>query len=228
MDEWTPFFLLPNLETQGIIECDGIAALVPPYDERVTAICSTHPNFKEFLSRFKNTFGQQIWPSVLIISPKAPNSYRTIDAIASFRDLISIATIPRARALVLKYERHHQLTYSDTFSLYPWTLDKNYKYLMSHTPSGLSMHVVEEFRGQSSPEIPTRSLQTNGLDRPLMLALLKRWQICYSERSVRWKDRALFRSLNMANQALQAPGGTDTTYYDVGRQLPFGSVLSRF
>jgi hypothetical protein len=167
MAEWTPFFLLPNLEAEGVVECDGIAALVPPYDERVTAICSAHPNFKELLSRFQNTFGQQIWPSVLIISSNAPNSYRTIDAIASFRDLISIAAITRARALVLKYESQHQLTYSETFSLYPWTLDRNYEYLMSHTPSGLSMHVVEQFRGQSSPEISTRSLQTNGLDRPL-------------------------------------------------------------
>src|SRR6266481_1916557 len=219
MDEWTPFFLLPNLEARGVVECDGIAALVPPYDERVKAVCSAHPNFKKFLSRFQNTFGQQIWPSVLIISPHAPNSYQTIDAIASFRDLISISVITRARALVLKYERQHQLTYSDTFSLYPWTLDKNYEYLSSHTPSGMSMHVVEQFRGQSSPEISMMSLQTNGLDRPLMLALLKRWQRRYSDRSVRWKDRALFRSLNTANQALQAPGGTDTTYYEVGRSI---------
>jgi hypothetical protein len=136
--------------------------------------------------------------SVLIISRNAPNSYRTIDAIASFRDLISISVITRARALVLKYERQRQLTYSDTFALYPWTLDKNYEYLTSHTPSGMSMHVVERFRGQSSPEISMMSLQTNSLDRPLMLALLKRWQIRYSDRSVRWNDRALFRSLNHA------------------------------
>jgi hypothetical protein len=63
------------------------------------------------------------------------------------------------------------------------------------------------------------SLQTGGIDRPLMLALLKRWQALYSEKNVRWKDRALFRSLNMANQALRAPGGTDTTFYDVGRSV---------
>jgi hypothetical protein len=33
------------------------------------------------------------------------------------------------------------------------------------------------------------------------------------------EGQSLFRSLNMANQALQAPGGTDTTYYDVGRSI---------
>jgi hypothetical protein len=219
MDEWIPFFLLPNLKVRGAIECDGIAAVVPPYDERVTEVCSAHPNFKEFLSRFQNTFRQQIWPSVLMLSAKAPNSYRTVDAVASFRDLVSLSVIPRARALVLKYQRQHQITYSDTFSLYPWTLDKNYEYLTSHTPSGMSMHVVEEFGGQSSPEISMMSLQTGELDKPLMLALFKRWRIRYSGRSVTWKDRALFRSLNMANQASQAPGGPDTTYYDVGRSI---------
>jgi len=220
MDEWTPFFLLPNLEASRVIECDGIAALVPPGDGRVTAVCSAHPKFKEFLSRFRNTFGQQIWPSVLMLSANAPNTYRDVEAIASFRDLVSLSVIPRARALTLKYpQRHHEITYSDTFSIYPWTLDKNYEYMSSYTPSGISLHVVEEFSGQSSPEISLKSLQTGDVDEPLMLALLKRWRIRYSGKSVTWKDRALFRSLNMANQASQAPGGTDTTYYDVGRSI---------
>jgi hypothetical protein len=119
----------------------------------------------------------------------------------------------------LKYQRQHQITYPDTFSLYPWALDKNYEYLMSYTPSGMSMHVVERFRGQSSPEISMMSLQTGGVDKPLMLALLKRWQILYSGKGVKWRDRALFRSLNMANQASRTPGGTDTTYYDEGRSI---------
>jgi hypothetical protein len=81
------------------------------------------------------------------------------------------------------------------------------------------MHIVEQFAGQSSPEVSIRSLQTSDMDEPLLLALLKRWRIRYSGKSVKWKDRALFRSLNMANQASQTPGGTDTTYYDVGRSI---------
>jgi hypothetical protein len=48
-------------------------------------------------------------------------------------------------------------------------------------------------------------------------ALFRRWKRHYLARGRLWSDRALFRSLNMAANAAQLPGGIDTTLYDLGR-----------
>ena len=54
---------------------------------------------------------------------------------------------------------------------------------------------------------------------PLLAELLKRWHRRYVGRNPQWSDRALFRSLNMANQASQIPAGSDATYHDIGRSI---------
>jgi hypothetical protein len=41
----------------------------------------------------------------------------------------------------------------------------------------------------------------------------------FSQEPAEWKDRALFRSLNMANEAASVPANTAMTFYDVGRSL---------
>ena len=63
------------------------------------------------------------------------------------------------------------------------------------------------------------TLTESDMDEPLLTALLDRWRRRYAGRSPQWPDRALFRSLNMANQASQLPAGVDTTFYDVGRLI---------
>ena len=63
-------------------------------------------------------------------------------------------------------------------------------------------------------------LRPRNVDRPLIDQLIRRWQRRYGPRPVKRADRALFRSLNMANQAAALPAGSDTTFYDVGRLIP--------
>ena len=57
------------------------------------------------------------------------------------------------------------------------------------------------------------------IDFPLARELLNRWIVRFSEDAVEWKDKALFRSLNMANEAGRIPALTAATFYDVGRSL---------
>ena len=57
------------------------------------------------------------------------------------------------------------------------------------------------------------------IDSPLFDALMIRWRRRYLTRRPRWQERALFRSLNMANQAALLPAAGDVTFYDVGRSL---------
>ena len=55
------------------------------------------------------------------------------------------------------------------------------------------------------------------LDKVLFATLMKRWRRHYLRNRQTWEDRALFRSLNMAVQATQPPGGSDVTFYDLIR-----------
>lgn len=94
-------------------------------------------------------------------------------------------------------------------------LGRNNEYLVANTPALQGGHVVNEFRGQSSPEIPEKNLRD--VDHPLFEALFRRWKQHYLAKRRIWSDRALFRSLNMATSAAHLPGGIDTTLYDLGR-----------
>jgi hypothetical protein len=97
-------------------------------------------------------------------------------------------------------------------------LDKNGEYLVALTPAIQALHVVEEFHGQSSPELSPMELTKEDIDEQLFQSLISRWKRHHLGKRQRWQDRALFRSLNMAVQASQLPAGIDTTSYDLGRK----------
>ena len=65
--------------------------------------------------------------------------------------------------------------------------------------------------------MPHLELSATDLDKILFEALIKRWRRHYLTKRQKWEDRALFRSLNVAAQATQPPGGSDTTLYDLCR-----------
>jgi len=219
MTGWVPLSVLPNISLQNAVE-GGFAALVPHDDPRVTSLCRAHPVLQSFLSKFTDAFGAPVYPSIILLRDNAPDRFRNIDAIASFRDAIAISALSRSRTLDLIYKRTGtRARWSNSFSLYPWMLSKDHQHLIATTPAFLGLHEVRKFRGQSSPEVPEVTLDTFDFDMPLLNELLRRWRRRYSGASARWPDQALYRSLNMANQAAQLPAGIDTTFYDVGRNL---------
>jgi len=218
MEEWVAATVLPNIELQAPIE-GGCVALVPRDDARIKALCRVHPNLKKFLGKFTDAFNEKIRPAVLIVHTDAPQSVFDVDALASFRDAIAVSTVVYNRALELRYPHGNRINFSNSFWFYPWMLDKQYEGLIGSTPAMLGIHDVSAFKGQSSPEIPQKILSNLDIDQPLLDALLSRWQRRYTGRRISWSDRALFRSLNMANQAAMLPAGSDTTFYDVGRLI---------
>ena len=218
MTSWRAIAVLPNIELRTTVEAD-FAALVGHDDPRLKAIRRTRPNFNRFLGRFTDAFGAKLRPAVLILRSDAPDWTRNVDAIASFRDVVAIATVPYNRALEISLPRGHRITFSNAFWLYPWMLDRHDEHLIANTPGMLALHHVGAFKGQSAPEMPVMSLSETDLDLPLLGALLVRWGQRYETRKPDWADRALFRSLNMANQAAQLPAGMDATFYDVGRMI---------
>ena len=218
MDEWTPILVLPNLDVQATIECE-FAAIVSPADPRVEQLRKDHPTLTKFLGKFSGQFREQCWPALLILRSDTLDTCRTAEAVTAFRDLVSLSTIPLARAKRLRYDRGVPLVYSTAFQFYPWMLDKRYEDLIMTNPASLSMHLLSEFKGQSFPEQSQTSLMERDIDIPLAKALLERWVARFPQASMAWSDRALFRSLNMANEAARIPALVASTFYDVGRTL---------
>lgn len=186
-------------------------------DTRVQHLREQYPTFDVFLSRFTDEFRNALRPSVALVAKGAPRSVFTIDAISSFRDIVAISAVPLSRALQLQYGRPFPFQYSNSFALYPWSISKDYKHLVLNTGALTSMNKVDDFEGQSSPEVSFHRVRTSDLDSVLLTELIKRWKSRYATQRTKWKDRALFRSLNMANQAAQIPWTADETRYDRGR-----------
>ena len=214
--DWTPLFVLPNVELRSAIKCD-IAALVPAHDQRVVDLMRAQPMFCRFLDRFADNFGEYVEPAVLLVRGNAPQSFFEIEALAGFRDLIAISVVAYNRALELCRRRGLRVLFADAFALYPWMLDPNYENLIVRTPALRGVHEVATFQGQSAPALSRMSLDAGDIDQPLLTALLERWRRRYEAAEPEWEDIALFRSLNMAYHASMLPSGIEATFYDVGR-----------
>jgi hypothetical protein len=218
MDEWTPVLALPNLDMRGTLECP-YAAIVAPSDPRVEKLRNAHPKLTTFLSKFSGQFREHVWPSLLLLRADAPQSYYTAEAVAAFRDVLSLSVVPYARTTRLRFNRASGLAFTNTFQFYPWMLDKQFEDMILINPAQMHLHVLEEFKGQAFPEQSQASIMWNDIDIPLARELLNRWIVRFSGKPVAWKDKALFRSLNMANEAGRIPALAASVFYDTGRSL---------
>jgi hypothetical protein len=218
MDEWTPMVVLPNLDMRCTFECKH-AAIVPLADYRVEKLCANHPRLAIFLSKFSEQFGDQVFPSLLLLHTDAPESYFTAEAVTAYRDILSLSVVPYARALRLHFNRASNLVFTNIFQFYPWMLDKNFEKMLLVNPALTHVHLLEEFRGQTFPEQSQASIMEGDIDWPLARELINRWIVRFSEKDAEWEDKATFRSLNMANEAARIPALTAATFYDVGRSL---------
>jgi hypothetical protein len=218
MSSWIPMFALPNVAVEEAIEADGVA-LVSFQDERLQQIANDHESFASYLARFRTEFGRRVQPSIIIWRDDSSERYRSVEALAGFRDAISISVTPYGWATLLRYGHIPDILYSDWFAIYPWMLDKNYEYVVMRTMAQMGLDEAKELRPQSTPGITPRPLIRRMIDRPMLEALLKRWPVRYQTEDSCWEDTALFRSLNMANAASKLPASAEGTNYDIGRSI---------
>jgi hypothetical protein len=93
MMKWEPALALPNVDFIDPVE-SSFAVIAGCDDRRVKELQESHPILKTFLSRFTNEFDVSVRPSVFLVRKDAPKSAFTIDAIASFRDIVAMSTVP--------------------------------------------------------------------------------------------------------------------------------------
>ena len=66
--------------------------LVSVHDARLQQIASEHERFASYLNRFRTEFGRRVEPSIIIWRDDSSERYRSVDALAGFRDTLSITS----------------------------------------------------------------------------------------------------------------------------------------
>jgi len=134
------------VETEGVV-------LASTADPRIAEITSAYPSFQTYADSFKTEFDRSLAPSFVLVHKDAPLAFRGVDALAAFRDIISLSVIPLSWAKSLRFGSGHAgIHYSNWFSIYPWMLDKNYEHLLSMT-----MAVMPWMRSAVSAASPHRA-----------------------------------------------------------------------
>ena len=216
---WTPICVLPNIELDEPVESD-LLALVPSSDLRVLEVRNENHKFHEFLECFTDPFGKIIHPALILQNKDFEECKISSEFIAYFRDIIVSSTVPHSISRLINGKPTQQVKYSSYFSICPWMISDDYECLMGSTSAFKSLQNIGEYKGQSSPELWPVKLFANDFDWPLLHELLCSWIDLYkNKKKPEWKNLALFRSLNMANQALLIPVNADVggTIYDYGR-----------
>ena len=218
MPTWILMFAVPHIDAQEPIEVPGIA-LVSLRDDRLKALAKKHRRFAMYLRRFKSEFGQQIWPSIIIRETSSPEEYRSVEAIAGFRDAIAVSVIPYSWALALCFENTFGIRYANWFSFYPWMIDAKYDGIVMQSMAQRGFHEVKALKAQTSAGFAYQPLAARMIDKPLLKAVLARWDARFKSRAPDRENVALFRSLNMALSAAMLPGNVEVTIYDIGRAI---------
>ena len=214
---WEPLWALPNIELDEAIDSDYFA-LVPANDVRIRRLKREHPNFRLFMRRFRDSHGVRVLPALIIRRNDTSEHFDTVDAAASFRDLLVASIVPLERSLQIIHDNQiDRVLFSSFLWAYPWMISRDYEHLVMKTPALLALHDIENFAGQSSPELSRANLRRRRFDEPLLQELLCRWRTRYGTSDPKWSDVALFRSLNMVNRACLLPAGADAVMHDYGR-----------
>ena len=218
MTQWISIAVLANVQLGEAVEAN-YAAFVPSDDPRIQAINTTYPLHAAFLERFTDAFAQPIRPTVLLVDLSSPRGYRSDNALASIRDILSVSIVPRARARRMQKKANNGIYFSRTFDFFPWMISKDHECLVAFTAARGSLNDINDFSGQAAPEIDCAQMSLSDLDKPLFDALVGRWRSAYGKEDTCWSNRKLMRSLHMAYHASQLPTDQCTTIFDHGRIL---------
>ncbi|MCY4059957.1 MAG: hypothetical protein OXG44_18385, partial [Gammaproteobacteria bacterium] len=220
MSLWQPVAILPNFELEGQTAIDvPHATFASVEDPRVQEINAAAPKHAELLGRWRDPFGEECRPTLLLLSPNAPTGFNRMEAVTSLRDILSISVVPLARSRHRPGQYVGPLPYSNVFEFYPWAVAKELDGVVTSTPGVRGSHDLEKLNPQTAPETGRQSrIGEHDLDRPMFNALLEHWR---SVSRVRRKhahaaDKVL-RSLNMAYHASKLPALQDARVFDDGR-----------
>jgi len=218
-NEWLIIHILPNLSLNESFETEFIA-IVPFNDNRIQGIISQQALAAKILTNFRTETGNEVKPSTLLMRSNAPKSIKNSEAVVAFRNCLAVSSLLHGWARSFRGANVFEPIYSDHFDFYPATLNKKGDGLVISTPATMGIWPkVEKFYGQTYPHLPIFEQFKAIPDKLLSEKLLKQWKIRFMKPNKDTKiSRLLFRSLEVAYQAMLSPF-RHSTLYEYGTHL---------
>lgn len=221
-DNWEFVFILPNISIKDSVGNDNIA-ICSPNDPRVKDLIQMHSNIRYLVTGFTDQLNRKITPSVLIRKNKLHNKY-ILDSLIDFRNIYAICCVISGWQSLLNRDDGQlmpsNVLYSDYFNIYPIAPHSSMDdYLIIVSPAARGLDTASEFTGQISPGIVSQ-VYNPYYDNALFTALSKEWMKRHIFRRYSdWELISLFRSLQIAYQALSMADSKFSTIYDYGTNL---------
>jgi hypothetical protein len=213
---WRFISLLHNLALDASVGNDQMA-IVPLSDVRLKQYWEIK-DFERYVGAFKDQYGRQHEPSVLIGRGRLQ---RKPEAVLAFRNALAISAVARAWERFLALDSQNDpFKFSDYFDFYPHLPTRDFSGLVVNTASVMGYDSTDEFSGQVAPELGHSSHRTEFYDAELFGALLERWEARHrGGRTREPTDEALFRSLEMAFRAARVPHANRGSIGDYGAAI---------
>lgn len=209
--------VLHNIEIDSPFEI-GPFALVPRNDPRMRSILSRSPTARALFENLTDQFGQARRPTGLIM----PSSMQKVDPahLIAFRNVFAISCLMNARQFAAVSQSAFQPMFSDSFDLYPLSPSVDDQSFIIHTPalSGIARS-PDKLQAQTSPGLPTGGFYEPQSDPDVCRDLTWMFERLLSRKRPRRSERILFRSLEMAYQALAMPSANLSSLHDHGTRI---------
>lgn len=220
-DKWEFVFILPNISIRDSVGNDNIA-VCPPNDPRVKDLIQLHSNIRYLVTGFTDQFNRKVTPSALIRKGESHSKY-ALDALIDFRNIYAICCAIKGWQNLLNRDDGQimpsNVLYSDYFDLYPIVPGSKDDHLIIVSPAARGLDTTSKFAGQISPSIVAQVYDPH-YDDALFKALSEEWVKRHiARRYSAWELTSLFRSLQIAYQALSMPDSNFSTIYDYGTNL---------
>jgi hypothetical protein len=220
--EWTWGYLLHNLDLNGQdpFETEHVA-IVSGTDPRARSIVENAPIGRQLLENFKDQQGNKINPSVLLYRADAPEWVKDVDALVGFRNAYAMACVIFGWQQSIGGQNVMYPLHSDYFDFHPATLGKDTDFIVGRSSAQRWFGQPSPFCGQNDPALPTiKDTLLIHPDDVLMPRFMETWRRCFANPvHAIDRDRALFRSLQIAYHASQTADDNKESIYDHGTRL---------
>ena len=217
--EWVLIFVLPNLILKEPFETDYMA-IIPYNDKRLKFIRLNNPAAKKLLTNFKTIAGKRIKPPALLWRKDAPKTVQRNEAVVALRNSLAISCLLYCCSVSVNADNVFGPVFSDFFDFYPVTIGKRGGFHISSPALEAYGPSLDKFYGSIYPHLPYNDFHKAWIDKVMVEKIVKKWNERFvSPAKDTWDSRLLFRSLEMAYQAMVTPFRNNSTLYDYGTNL---------
>ncbi|MCF8000463.1 MAG: hypothetical protein K9K76_01200 [Halanaerobiales bacterium] len=217
-NKWKLGYVIPNIKVNKTYKNDFLA-IVPYENNNLQEIKKESAFAKLLLEGFRNQNNTHVKPSALIFKKDIPDELLSEESLVAFRNIVSLSIIPLCyayRDIDAPLNSNMMPLYSDYFDLYPVTVGK--ENLITYTPSSFAINKSKKFIGTTSPHL-NKLIGFWPTDKSLFESLKLAWNEMYNKKENIQNHRKLFRSLQIAFQALSIPIKNRSSINDFGMKI---------